>query len=74
MSCRQYQPLLTIRATLILLTAFFGGCGAGALTFVATGSAPETLLVTGWTIAGATRLLNQIIAAETDASAGSHIP
>ncbi|MFI0479705.1 hypothetical protein [Actinomadura sp. 9N215] len=73
MSCPQHRPLLTTRAAVIFLTAFVVGCGAAALTFWATGSVPEALLVAGGALGGAIGLLNQIIKAETDGPSGNHV-
>lgn len=72
MSCS--QPLLTIRAALVFLTAFVVGCGGGGLMFWATGSIPQALLVAGGALGGAIGLFNQIIRAETGDPSNDQAP
>ena len=54
-------PLLTVRATVILLLALLIGITAGLLTYLAQHSVPEAILTGGGATGAATALLNTII-------------
>lgn len=52
MSAPPEDPLLTVRATLVLLLAVLIGLAAGALTFATSGSLPSAALAGGAAAAG----------------------
>ncbi|ROO86926.1 hypothetical protein EDD29_4510 [Actinocorallia herbida] len=63
---RPAEPLLTVRAALILGLALIVGGTAGALAVWAGGALPEALLTAGAAAAGTISLLHQIIGNDTD--------
>lgn len=55
------DPLLTVRATVILLLALIVGAAAGGLTYLAHRSLPGAVLVGGSATGGAILLFNTMI-------------
>jgi hypothetical protein len=55
------EPLLTVRAALILLLALIAGAAAGALTYLGHRSVPAAVLVAGSASGGALMLFNSLI-------------
>jgi len=55
------DPLLTVRAAVILLMALIVGGFAGALAYLAHRSFPDAVLAGGSAMGGATLLFNSVI-------------
>jgi hypothetical protein len=58
---RKPGPLLTLRASVILMAALLAAAASGVLTFLTTGSLPEAFLAVGPALAAAITLLNAIV-------------